>query len=73
MTALLTLERARSTTSYTPSPTTPPPASRSPACAAGERMTVADLLRALLLRVANDAAVTLAVDVARLASARSCG
>ena len=37
--------------------------SRWSACARGERMTVADLLRALLLASANDAAATLAVDV----------
>jgi serine-type D-Ala-D-Ala carboxypeptidase (penicillin-binding protein 5/6) len=63
MTALLTLEREKLRTVL--------PASRYRAAAVeskidlapGERMTVADLLRALLLESANDAAVTLAEGV----------
>jgi D-alanyl-D-alanine carboxypeptidase (penicillin-binding protein 5/6) len=63
MTALLTLEREKLSTVI--------PAARYRAAAVeskidlapGERMTVADLLRALLLESANDAAVTLAEGV----------
>ena len=45
------------------SATTPRPAESSIGLRAGERMTVADLLRGLLLPSANDAAATLAVRV----------
>ncbi|HEY6780050.1 MAG TPA: D-alanyl-D-alanine carboxypeptidase family protein [Thermoleophilaceae bacterium] len=60
MTALLTLERARPGQVFTSPGYDPLPAESQIHLAAGERMTVADLLRALLLESANDAAVTLA-------------
>ena len=49
------------------------PASRSIGLRAGERLTVADLLRGLLLATANDAAATLAARVAGIARGASCG
>jgi D-alanyl-D-alanine carboxypeptidase (penicillin-binding protein 5/6) len=63
MTALLTLERAKlgdvlTTTSYRAAP-----AESVIGLRAGERMTVADLLRGLLLASANDAAATLAARI----------
>jgi serine-type D-Ala-D-Ala carboxypeptidase (penicillin-binding protein 5/6) len=64
MTALLTLERARLTDVFTAAPYSPSPAESLMGLRAGERLTVADLLRGLLVVSANDAAVTLAVDVA---------
>jgi serine-type D-Ala-D-Ala carboxypeptidase (penicillin-binding protein 5/6) len=64
MTALLTLERARLTDVFTAAPYSPSPAESLMGLHAGERLTVADLLRGLLVVSANDAAVTLAVDVA---------
>jgi D-alanyl-D-alanine carboxypeptidase (penicillin-binding protein 5/6) len=64
MTALLTLERARLTDVFTAAPYSPSPAESLMGLRAGERLTVADLLRGLLIVSANDAAVTLAVDVA---------
>jgi D-alanyl-D-alanine carboxypeptidase (penicillin-binding protein 5/6) len=63
MTALLTLERARPREVFTAPPYHAlPPESRID-LRAGERMTVHDLLEALLLESANDAAVTLAEGI----------
>jgi serine-type D-Ala-D-Ala carboxypeptidase (penicillin-binding protein 5/6) len=63
MTALLALERARPRQVFTaPSYNALPPESRID-LRAGERMTVGDLLEALLLESANDAAVTLAEGI----------
>lgn len=64
MTALLTLERARLTDVFTAAPYSPSAAESLMGLRAGERLTVADLLRGLLIVSANDAAATLAVDVA---------
>jgi D-alanyl-D-alanine carboxypeptidase (penicillin-binding protein 5/6) len=64
MTALLTLEHARLTDVFTAAPYSPSPGESLMGLRAGERLTVADLLRGLLVVSANDAAVTLAVDVA---------
>ncbi len=64
MTALLTLEQARPGEVFTSPGYDPLPAESRINLADGERMTVADLLRALLLESANDAAVTLADGVA---------
>jgi D-alanyl-D-alanine carboxypeptidase (penicillin-binding protein 5/6) len=64
MTALLTLESMRLDDVVTAAPYSPAPAESLMGLRAGERMTVADLLRGLLVVWANDAAVTLAVDVA---------
>ncbi|MBN1529835.1 MAG: D-alanyl-D-alanine carboxypeptidase [Thermoleophilaceae bacterium] len=63
MTALLTLERARPDEVFTAPDYDAAPAESRIDLAAGERMTVADLLKALLLESANDAAVTLARGV----------
>jgi serine-type D-Ala-D-Ala carboxypeptidase (penicillin-binding protein 5/6) len=64
MTALLALERARPREVFTAPPYNAlPPESRID-LQAGERMTVHDLLEALLLESANDAAVTLAEGIA---------
>ena len=63
MTALLTLERARPGQVFTAPEYDAAPAESRIDLAAGERMTVADLLKALLLESANDAAVTLARGV----------
>jgi D-alanyl-D-alanine carboxypeptidase (penicillin-binding protein 5/6) len=63
MTALLTLEHARLTDTVTAAPYSPSPAESLMGLRSGERLTVADLLRGLLVVSANDAAVTLAVDV----------
>jgi serine-type D-Ala-D-Ala carboxypeptidase (penicillin-binding protein 5/6) len=63
MTALLALERARPRQVLSAPPYNPlPPESRID-LQAGERMTVRDLLEALLLESANDAAVTLAEGI----------
>jgi serine-type D-Ala-D-Ala carboxypeptidase (penicillin-binding protein 5/6) len=63
MTALLALERARPRQVFTAPPYHAlPPESRID-LRAGERMTVHDLLEALLLESANDAAVTLAEGI----------
>ena len=63
MTALLALERAgRARCSRRPATTRSPP-SRASTCARGERMTVHDLLKALLLESANDAAATIAENL----------
>jgi D-alanyl-D-alanine carboxypeptidase (penicillin-binding protein 5/6) len=63
MTALLVLERARPEAVFTAPAYDAAPAESRIDLAAGERMTVADLLEALLLESANDAAVTLARGV----------
>jgi D-alanyl-D-alanine carboxypeptidase (penicillin-binding protein 5/6) len=63
MTALLALERARPRDVFTAPPYDALPAESRIDLAAGERMTVADLLEALLLESANDAAATLARGV----------
>jgi D-alanyl-D-alanine carboxypeptidase (penicillin-binding protein 5/6) len=64
MTALLTLERARLGDVFTAAPYSASAVESKIGLRAGERMTVRDLLTALLLESANDAAVTLAVDIA---------
>jgi D-alanyl-D-alanine carboxypeptidase (penicillin-binding protein 5/6) len=64
MTALLTLENARLTDVFTAVPYSPMPGESLMGLHTGERITVADLLRGLLIVSANDAAETLAVDVA---------
>jgi D-alanyl-D-alanine carboxypeptidase (penicillin-binding protein 5/6) len=63
MTALLVLERARPRQVFTAPAYDAAPAESRIDLAPGERMTVADLLEALLLESANDAAVTLARGV----------
>ena len=55
-----------------PCPTTPAPAESRIDLRAGERMAVADLLRALLLESANDAAETLARARGRVGATGSC-
>ncbi|MDX6656342.1 MAG: hypothetical protein QOH62_1135 [Solirubrobacteraceae bacterium] len=64
MTALLTLESMRLDDVVTAAPYTAAPAESLMGLQAGERITVADLLRGLLVVSANDAAATLAVDIA---------
>ncbi len=64
MTALLVLERARLTDVYRAAAYRPLPVESKIDLRPGERMTVADLLRGLLVESANDAAVTLAEGVA---------
>jgi len=64
MTALLTLERTRLTDVLTATPYSPMAGESLMGLRAGERLTVADLLRGLLVVSANDAAETLAVDIA---------
>ncbi len=63
MTALVALERLHLSDVLTVAPYSPAPAESVAGLRAGERMTTADLLRALLLPSANDAARTLAVGV----------
>jgi D-alanyl-D-alanine carboxypeptidase (penicillin-binding protein 5/6) len=63
MTALLTLERSNLDDVVPAVPYHPQPAESVAGLRPGERLTVRDLLRTLLLQSANDAAVTLAVDV----------
>ncbi len=63
MTALLTLERSSLDDVVPAAPYHPLPAESVINLRAGERMTVRDLLRGLLLASANDAAVTLADHV----------
>src|SRR4051794_21329591 len=63
MTALLTLERTNLDDVVPAAPYHPLPAESVAGLRTGERLTVRDLLRALLLASANDAAETLAVDV----------
>jgi D-alanyl-D-alanine carboxypeptidase (penicillin-binding protein 5/6) len=64
MTALLTLERLKLSTTVTAIRYRGAPAESVIGLRAGERLTVADLMRGLLLASANDAAATLAVRVA---------
>ena len=64
MTALLTLERADLDDVFTAAPYTASSVESKIDLMPGERMTVEDLLTALLLESANDAAVTLAKGVA---------
>lgn len=75
MTALLALERARLSDEFTAARYRPLPVESQlePPLQPGERMTVADLLRGLLLESANDAAVTIAqnVSVSRAAFVRA--
>jgi serine-type D-Ala-D-Ala carboxypeptidase (penicillin-binding protein 5/6) len=63
MTALLTLEREKLSQTFTTIRYRAAPAESVIGLRAGERMTVADLLRGLLLASANDAAATLAARV----------
>ena len=63
MTALLTLERTRPREVFTAAAYDAAPVESQIGLAPGEQMTVADLLEALLLESANDAAVTLAEGV----------
>jgi D-alanyl-D-alanine carboxypeptidase (penicillin-binding protein 5/6) len=63
MTALLTLERVPLGDMFTAPPYQPGPAESQIGLKAGERMSVRDLLRALLLPSANDAAATLAQGI----------
>jgi serine-type D-Ala-D-Ala carboxypeptidase (penicillin-binding protein 5/6) len=63
MTALLVLERAEPSEVFTAPEYDAAPAESRIDLVKGERMTVADLLKALLLESANDAAVTLARGV----------
>jgi D-alanyl-D-alanine carboxypeptidase (penicillin-binding protein 5/6) len=64
MTALLTLEHAGLSDVFTAAPYSPMAGESLMGLRAGERLTVADLLRGLLIVSANDAAETLATDVA---------
>ena len=64
MTALLTLERARFGETLPAADYDPAPVESQIGLRSGERMSVRDLLVALLLESANDAAVTLAEGVA---------
>jgi D-alanyl-D-alanine carboxypeptidase (penicillin-binding protein 5/6) len=64
MTALLALERARPKEVFTAPPYNALPVESQIHLRAGERMTVEDLLEALLLESANDAAVALAEGIA---------
>jgi D-alanyl-D-alanine carboxypeptidase (penicillin-binding protein 5/6) len=63
MTALLTLERAKLSDVYTAADYQPSPAESQIGLERGERMSVRDLMRGLLVESANDAAVTLAEGV----------
>jgi len=63
MTALLTLERSRPSTEYRAVRYRALPAESKINLQPGEKMTVADLLRGLLIESANDAAATLAARV----------
>ena len=65
------LRRCDSTASAPRRRTRPAPLESQIGLRAGERMRVHDLLRAVLLPSANDAAATLAVCVGRLARRRS--
>src|SRR5215218_8137110 len=64
MTALLALERGKARDVFTAPPYDALPAESRIDLRPGERMTVKDLLKALLLESANDAAVTIAEGVA---------
>jgi D-alanyl-D-alanine carboxypeptidase (penicillin-binding protein 5/6) len=63
MTALLTLERAKLSDRFTAANYFPPPIESQIGLDRGERMTVRDLMRGLLVESANDAAMTLAKGV----------
>ena len=63
MTALLTLERAKLSDVFRAARYYPPPIESQIGLEPGERMSVRDLLRGLLVESANDAAVTLAEGV----------
>jgi serine-type D-Ala-D-Ala carboxypeptidase (penicillin-binding protein 5/6) len=63
MTALLTLERTRPKEVFTAADYVAAPVESQIGLSPGERMRVSDLLEALLLESANDAAATLAVGV----------
>ncbi len=63
MTALLSLERARPKEVFTAAPYDAAPIESQINLRTGERMTVQDLLEALLLESANDAAATLARNI----------
>jgi D-alanyl-D-alanine carboxypeptidase (penicillin-binding protein 5/6) len=63
MTALLTLERAKLSDTFTAARYFPAPAESKIGLEPGERMRVLDLMRGLLVESANDAAVTLAEGV----------
>jgi serine-type D-Ala-D-Ala carboxypeptidase (penicillin-binding protein 5/6) len=69
MTALLTLERTKPSEVFTAPAYDAGPAESKIDLRKGERMKVADLLQALLLESANDAAVTLADGISRSPSA----
>ncbi|MEA2451218.1 MAG: hypothetical protein QOG63_3150, partial [Thermoleophilaceae bacterium] len=63
MTALLTLERTKSSDVFTMPPYAISPAESQLGLRTGERLTVHDLLRAMMLPSANDAAYDLAVNI----------
>ena len=63
MTALLTLERAKLTDTFTAADYFPGPGESQIGLERGERMSVRDLMRGLLVESANDGAVTLAEGV----------
>ena len=63
MTALLTLERAKLSDTFTAARYFPGPGESRIQLQPGERMRVRDLMRGLLIESANDAAVTLAEGV----------
>jgi serine-type D-Ala-D-Ala carboxypeptidase (penicillin-binding protein 5/6) len=63
MTALLTLERAKLSDTFTAADYMPAPAESKIGLDRGEKMSVRDLMRGLLVESANDAAVTLAEGV----------
>jgi serine-type D-Ala-D-Ala carboxypeptidase (penicillin-binding protein 5/6) len=63
MTALLTLERAKLSDTFTAARYRPLPVESKIGLVPGERMTVADLMRGLLVESGNDAAATLAEGV----------
>ena len=64
MTALLTLEKAKLSDTFSAGDYFPGPAESRIGLERGERMSVRDLMRGLLVESANDAAVTLAEGVA---------
>ncbi len=68
MTALLTMERAKLSEKVTASDYVAAPIESKLSLRPGERLSVADLLRGLMLESANDAAVTLAEHVVRHAA-----
>ena len=70
MTALLTLEQAKLSRTFTAADYNPAPIESQIGLQPGERMKVSDLMRGLLLESGNDAAVTLAEGVS--GSRKSC-